>query len=208
MLNLMLDCYPNRAPVESADFLKWFKGSKVVDQNGAPLMVYHGTSGSVFDSFQTPAFFSPEIQAANYYALYFRADEFQTPRGARIIPVYLKIANPMRLKGKKGSLAFIALAQRAGVKIDVIEHQDGSWSFNTDEIQAVSNYDGTNLNDLIYSERVRSQLLKEGFDGIEAWDTIENTEPTIWVPISKYQIRSAFCGTMIDTLTIEPAASY
>ena len=72
------------------NFNKWFKGSKVVDENGKPLVVYHGTEAN-FDAFDMSkgranmdiqgAFFSPwELDAKGY--------------GRNIKPVYLDIKNP------------------------------------------------------------------------------------------------------------------
>lgn len=72
------------------NFNKWFKGSKVVDENGQPLVVYHGTEAN-FDAFDMSkgranmdiqgAFFSPwELDAKGY--------------GRNIKPVYLDIKNP------------------------------------------------------------------------------------------------------------------
>lgn len=45
---------PNRAPLDAA-FSRWFSGSKVVDAQGRPLVVYHGTPRSGFDVFRAPA---------------------------------------------------------------------------------------------------------------------------------------------------------
>ena len=79
-----------KADINSHEFKKWFGNSKVVDENGKPLVVYHGTE-SVFDTFDMSkgranmdiqgAFFSPwELDAQGY--------------GRNIMPVYLSISNP------------------------------------------------------------------------------------------------------------------
>ena len=80
--------------VHTSEFLNWFgdwinnKGavSKVVDENGEPLMVYHGTEKN-FDVFkmreygEQGLFFASSQDSAKYY-------------GPNILPVFLNIKNP------------------------------------------------------------------------------------------------------------------
>ena len=75
---------------ESTQFKKWFKNSKIVDEDGKPLVVYHGTDAdfTVFDISKgrstmdiQGAFFSPwEIEAGGY--------------GSNVGAYYLSIQNP------------------------------------------------------------------------------------------------------------------
>lgn len=104
---------------ESPQFKKWFGDSKVIDESGAPLVVYHGTalSGYVdstnieaFDPSKTGDrwnadsrgfFFSNDKRIANYYATSERDSSFDKARvgegeGA-IYPVYVSLQNPLRL---------------------------------------------------------------------------------------------------------------
>lgn len=75
-------------PVESAEFRNWFKNSKVVDEQGNPLVVYHGTSKNfdVFDRGDIGFHFGTEEQARN-----------RIGSDGRIMPVYLSIQNPLRV---------------------------------------------------------------------------------------------------------------
>ena len=78
-------------------FKAWFNGSKVVDGNGNPLMVYHGTGGlkkEEFDKFS----FSP-FPAAYFAENKTYADWFSTYRGGNSIMyrVYLRVLNPIDL---------------------------------------------------------------------------------------------------------------
>jgi hypothetical protein len=91
-------------PVESKAFKSWFKGSKVVDADGKPLVVYHGTKAN-FTSFDRKRigetgdfgvlgsgfYFTDDIQNAENYAR--NAEGFDEPR---VISVYLKIQNPFK----------------------------------------------------------------------------------------------------------------
>jgi hypothetical protein len=81
---------------DSAAFRKWFGDSKVVDANGDPLVVYHGTGATDISEFKVSTsgtygggiYLTPEIRGANDYAIY---------RGApssTVYPVYAAIKNP------------------------------------------------------------------------------------------------------------------
>lgn len=67
--------------IDTQAFKRWFGDSKVVDGNGEPLMVYHGTSGA-FDTFKTGRggmIFAAENQS---YAKQY---------GSNVMPVYVRI---------------------------------------------------------------------------------------------------------------------
>lgn len=65
------------------NFIRWFNGSKVVDKNGNPLVVYHG-SQSDFDQFMGDAYFTDDYMNADGYA-----------GGEYVYAVYLSLKNPL-----------------------------------------------------------------------------------------------------------------
>lgn len=72
------------------EFENLFGDSKVVDENGEPLMVYHGTSATEDISvFRVPAYFTNDPSFAGVFA---------GEQGATY-PVYLSIENPYRIDG-------------------------------------------------------------------------------------------------------------
>jgi hypothetical protein len=96
-------------------FKAWFKDSKVVDDNGEPLVVYHGTSGAFaeFDPKQVGANFG--VDAEGFY--FTENTSFVTEKGRtyedpysagayaknagnapNIMPVYLSIKNPLTVE--------------------------------------------------------------------------------------------------------------
>ena len=77
---------------ESKYFKKWFGDSKVVDENGKPLIVYHGTN-SDFDTFDIDY---PTFAAGNFKGAYF-VDNIKEAKdyGNKIKAVYVKIENPL-----------------------------------------------------------------------------------------------------------------
>lgn len=48
-------------------FEKWLTGSKVVDADGQPLKVYHGTPHGDFATFKVPAFSTSSEPDAEFY---------------------------------------------------------------------------------------------------------------------------------------------
>lgn len=86
--------------LQNPNFRKWFGDSKVVDQQGKPLVVYHGTpmSFSKFNSF--PIFFTDSAGAAAGYASgqYAPAEVDSVPN---VMPVYVSLKNPKVLSAEE-----------------------------------------------------------------------------------------------------------
>src|ERR1035437_2649117 len=103
-----IDCFPSLRKIEdyppmneanqlnildNPNFKKWFNGSKVVDKDGNPLRMYHGT-GSDFTKFEHDKtggvgfYFTSDPEEANVYA------DFRRGENENVMPVYLSIKNP------------------------------------------------------------------------------------------------------------------
>jgi len=91
------------------EFRAWFKDSKVVDAQGKPLVVYHGTYAlftefkETFGAFEGFYFTSNPEEASKYAALGVNlADQGTLPDDTQstpnIMPVYLSIQHPMGMK--------------------------------------------------------------------------------------------------------------
>ena len=98
---------------ESDAFKEWFGASKVVDADGKPLVVYHGTA-SDFDAFSKSAdpkhielpgfFFTPDAEIANGFSESASRKPFRDDAGyiagfenSNVMPVYLSIQNPAEI---------------------------------------------------------------------------------------------------------------
>ena len=88
---------------DTSAFRKWFGNSKVVDNRGKPLVVYHGSPNATFTKFDVGnvgAFFSNRFDVAASYAGRFNEVEFDE-QGAfadddqGVYEAYLSIKNPM-----------------------------------------------------------------------------------------------------------------
>jgi len=79
-----------------ANFKKWFKDSKVVDDNGKPLVVYHGSS-SKFEVFKTDApLFTQQADGVYFSSKKGAAKKY----GENLYEVNLSIKNPLEIDGE------------------------------------------------------------------------------------------------------------
>lgn len=83
---------------QTENFRRWFGDSKVVDAEGKPLVVYHGTEAD-FSVFDPEKIGSANTQTKRGSGFYFAKDPALTSRyanreGANVIPAYVRITNP------------------------------------------------------------------------------------------------------------------
>lgn len=145
------------APNSQANFDEWFGDSKVVDENGKPLVVYHGTNQDV-DAFspekrstktgnvnaQLGHFFTDNKAEASRYASDWGKDN------GNVVPVFLSIQNPYTMPYKE--INDLAMGEfhrwtEGATKEDLIRNRE-------DALNAVR-------------ER-RAELIAEGYDGVFA----------------------------------------
>lgn len=87
---------------DTPKFKSWFKGSKVVDEKGEPLVVYHGTNKK-FTEFK-PDHMSWESRMSQQGAGFYFADYEGSARGyGKTMPVYLSIKNPLVISAYQSS---------------------------------------------------------------------------------------------------------
>lgn len=106
-------------------FYKWFGDSKVVDKDGIPLVVYHGTQ-KVKYGIEQPAFdtFLRNKLGRNSYfhsmvGFFFTPSENMARNfGERVMPVYLRLNNPKIYKSGVPSSKDLTLEQEAVDKTD------------------------------------------------------------------------------------------
>jgi hypothetical protein len=103
---------------ESPYFRRWFGDSKVMDAEGKPLVVYHGTSRS-FDTFDRKAglrFTSNKKAGIDTLGSWFTksADTARELYGNFIVPTYLSIKKPISVDGDTAFKAIKVAMERAG----------------------------------------------------------------------------------------------
>jgi hypothetical protein len=92
-----------RAPNTKA-FKQWFGNSKAVDEDGEPLVMYHGTRRDI-EAFRAGLIFaSPNPMVANKFAandMLASPDKPGLEPGANVMPVYVKASNPFDYENPK-----------------------------------------------------------------------------------------------------------
>lgn len=85
----------SKRQTETPEFKRFFKDSKVVDENGEPLVVYHGTNKS-FNVFRPSKKFGNAYfaSASTSYANTLAKDVFGKTGGDSVMPLYVSLQNP------------------------------------------------------------------------------------------------------------------
>jgi len=175
---------------DSKYFKKWFGDSKVVDNEGKPLVVYHGTTQE-FEAFADGAFFTNDYMNADGYA-----------SGENIYECYIKIERPLiidakgrkwdNLKSKYGTTTQEIISNADTEKYDgvIFKNINDSWTddeeyggtedvyfpFNNTQIKSVDNqgtFDESNPN--IYYQGEKSNVVDwtDKFDKVPTFEEIE-----------------------------------
>lgn len=127
-------------------FQRWFGKSKVVDENGKPLVVYHGTNAefNTFDKNKIGFATDDGIWGRGFYF----GSSSDTPYGIVKMPVYLKMENPFIVNDYK-TVEEIA---------DYLDVWEGN--FNFDENNKVVRFSQSQL------DQITSHIKEKGHDGI------------------------------------------
>lgn len=151
---------PEAGPTDSKAFKDWFGDSKVVDADGKPLVVYHGTAAD-FEAFDTKAeakhialpgiFFTPNASNAADFASSASRKEFRDAHGyiagyegAAIVPVYLSIQNPatIALNDRETGIMSGHAEVRAALEAAKANGHDGAtitgWADGSGDVQYVA----------------------------------------------------------------------
>jgi hypothetical protein len=157
-----------RAPKTEA-FKNWFGDSKVVDEKGEPLVVYHGTDKNLTE-FRSPADRGVGYQSGIYFTSESEYADIYGKDGA-VYPVYISIRNPLDLtktseiSGWKGAIARL-IAPRLAAKVE--------------QEALLRNAQSQSL--ILPEERAR--LEAAGYDGIKG-------AGGVWIAFNPTQIKSA-----------------
>ena len=105
-------------------FKRWFGDSKVVDANGEPLVVYHGTQASV-DAFNTRGGTGKTSGTGSFFTDNPKtADTYAGGEGGNVAPVYLSLQHPAVIDAQGAN--WNAIPQKAKVylpKVDVSDQE-------------------------------------------------------------------------------------
>jgi hypothetical protein len=128
---------PRVPAIETPEFKAWFGDSKVVDEQGKPLVVYHGTASdfAAFDadrSRDSGIWMTPVPGAAEMYS--------GGGEGANLMPVYASIKNPYEARVGESRQDALIRAMDGGHDGVIVRDEDGSIStlaaFQPDRIKS------------------------------------------------------------------------
>lgn len=194
--------------IQSAAFKNWFKDSKVVDENGGPLVVYHGTARDIeaFSTTGDPLGFDDGAIGAHFGTVSAANDRIgdtstvdakigRAPKPFQIIPTYLAIDNPLRMDDM--AARFVSddgdrlTAQEAEGRGDVLSQ---SWE-DAEEVAEVLLRDG--VFDIDQFEEARGDfgeiqriLTELGHDGIVYENVVEGNGEDSYIAFDPTQIKS------------------
>lgn len=172
-------------------FSRWFGDSKVVDESGKPLVVYHGTLSGEIDVFHEGTHFGTskaaserlqELQKfgdANRGPMHPSVEEEQP----NVLPVYLSIKNPFITYdlGDWSGPEWADAMKQAGIASSTGPLGEiTKFKFARQDILAVERGDEDAIN----------VLAALGFDGIQYKNGYEDQGSTSWVPFSPEQVKS------------------
>lgn len=194
---------------QTDEFRRWFGESKVVDDQGKPLVVYHGTPGpafKIFDNAKTgiTTFIGVPIET-HRQGFYFAekkgfaqgfADQTRGRQRGAVMDVYLNIRNPLDVTSTDN--ASVARLEKVAERMREIDP-----AFNVDYIAGKAGYDSFwELLDTSEGGDVLVQAAKDlGYDGIKMIEPdLETSDPNYapngngavtWVSFNPTQIKSA-----------------
>jgi N12 class adenine-specific DNA methylase/tRNA1(Val) A37 N6-methylase TrmN6 len=179
-------------------FKAWFGDSKVVDADGKPLVVYHGTNKDISKFKGSHIWVTDEAELANEFVAGGRRKMGDKPgRGSAVYPVYAAIQNPVDLRGLDlaSDVTVPEILKRAGIApTDAILEKIARESLDSgyagvsaslgDPVQyLVEKYKaGSRLSNLLDNPALKSALEAGGIDGIHL--TEKYTKGTRKAPIS------------------------
>lgn len=155
-LQAALGRFAQQVTTQKEAFEKWFGESKVATADGEPMVVFHGTTAK-FLEFSTPA----RRSFGAHFGTPAQALEVGGGPGARMLPVYLAIQNPVRLKdaGTWGAYEMaLQLRQQALISPELFGRVRAWVESAEDEAVEEGEFDPY--------EAMRSALEDKGVDGI------------------------------------------
>ena len=148
------------------NFYNWFGDSKVVDEQGRPLVVYHGTNKK-FNIFNPFSWFTSNKDYAEGYA----KDRIESIFSKKAVyPVYLSVSNPVNLPSTdKGFDSFNTRDDFYKSVSDITGISDDTVKSALKDVSGVWEYQIVNSNEFM------NLLKSNGFDGVITQERGNNT---------------------------------
>ena len=208
---------PNGAPtklterqwiqVRTQNFKNWFgdweadpdNASKVVDENGEPLVVYHGTSANVGEDFAFDYKKIGTTGSAQGYGFYFTserntAEGYSGSKGGSLIQAYLNMRKPMPLNQKKFSKSVMKKIIKNMISLEMSEYQDEIESWRDGFL---SNYTDTYSSSLDSAINETIDIINDGSDNaLEQISEIANVSGSKKIALASTYNATGFDGVL------------
>jgi len=173
--------------VRTEAFKQWFGGSMVVDENGEPLVLYHGSSKK-FDKFDVSK--AGASSGENIDSGYFGTGFYFTPHqglaekyGPVLYKSFLRVNHIQTFSEEHGNVRFDDSPLPENIREEVLkrykplqeaeyrrlqeqeEKNKGDWSY-------ISSWNGTDKFEHILSDVIRQVLLDKGFEGVIGYNQV------------------------------------
>lgn len=183
---------------ETEAFKKWFSDSKVIDESGKPKIVYHGTNQS-FNIFNVSdvGIHAGTMDQANSRKGEKNSGEF------RVMPLYMRINNPLRLKDSPSWKDPVFYLQKTGIaehlSAPLVKKITGFYDeLKGIDLKSVQGQEQALEMAMGINRRVARELKAQGYDGIVYKNTHDGTslenkmrEDDAWIVFDPEQIKSA-----------------
>lgn len=136
--------YSLAPPTDSEAFKEWFGDSKVVNEDGSPKVVYHGTDNGAFNSFmedETEGMFK-----RSFFHMFTDDKSYADSIGKRTIDAYLRIENPLKSNQSGYSISMDTEIKEQAIKdgFDGIISSEGYYiAFYPNQIKSATDNVGT-----------------------------------------------------------------
>lgn len=186
-------------------FKKWFAGSKVVDENGDPLVVYHGTDAE-FNEFITKGGSKRKTNQQLDFGAHLTGDEEYAKGYSKkgvTMPLYVTIKNPLNLSDGKEALQYVGdknfnAIQKVRDLLKIKNNGDMFYDRNGIKHNDVKmTYINQSILDSYPPQKVKDALKDAGFDGViyEPYNKVglhyAKKHPKSYIAFSPNQIKSA-----------------
>ena len=185
-------------------FWEWFGDSKVVDESGQPLVVYHGTNAD-FDKFDTKEGKSVKSKQQLDFGSHFTQSEDYAKKYSKkdkVYPVYLIMKNPLNLinggfayLGESNYETLVKLNKNLGIKPNRDSYYD---KLGVKHIEQQNSSINQFKLDNVSPSKVKKALIDAGYDGViyQPYHITNITghgykDPISYIAFSPNQIKSA-----------------
>ncbi len=191
--------------VKSKDFMKWFAGSKVVDEFGNPQLMYHGTINQHDKVVKGIRRFYPlshfgSVRAANKRIKDVISDlkinRIDNNFSRSIYPVYLNIKNPLRISDRVDTshdplslLRYLAFGTFDKVRSENMRYRKKR--YGKISLEQYYRIDRNFLENTIKA-KVIELLRRKGYDGLVYKNALEDRGRDSWVIFSPHQVWPLF----------------